>query len=267
MRMYYCILLFFYCHLVVAQNAIPPLLIPYRVGNNWGYSDSTGKLLIPAKYQEANPYCYGRGLVKRKGKFGYVDYNGKVALPIQYTQATNFRSERGVIYAKVTYKGKSLLINASGKSISVQFIFPTDYGLNSIICGITRPTKPYSTYHFDTNIDIEKGDSITLNFLQFFYPDNNCILLAKKETGWGAISKENHNLIPFENDTLLLEQYDYYKFKKNSLWGLYHKSGKLLIENKYTSLQVLDDSLILVTIANGKKGYLSFTGKEYFREQ
>ena len=265
MKNYWFILLLFLGHFVVAQNTSPTLLIPYRVGDKWGYSNPEGEIVIATKYQEANPFYYAKALVKRKGKFGFVDGNGKVIISIKYSQATNFSKDFDG-NAKVTYKGKTYFINHFGKPTTFRLYGKQCGDNNLIICGETENAKPYFIYHFPTNIDLKKWDTITLNFLNFRYPDINCILLAKKETGWGAISKENHNLIPFENDTLIVQQYDYYKFKKNGLWGLYSKSGKLLIENKYTSLQVLDNSLILVTLPNGKKGYLSLTGKEYFSE-
>jgi len=234
------------------------------VGNKWGYANPEGKIIIAPKYQEANPFNFTKALVKCKGKFGYIDTEGKVIIPIKYNQATNFNKEfEG--NAKVTYKSKTYFINASGNPTTWKWNGKTDNTPDNKICGSKKSSTSNPVFYFDNGKKYEDWDSIPLNFLNFQYPDYNCILLAKKETGWGAISKENHHLIPFENDTLIIEQYDFYKFKKNNLWGLYSKNGKLLIEDRYSSLQILDNNLILISTSYNKKGYLSFTGKEYFR--
>jgi hypothetical protein len=50
----------------------------------WGYIDKTGQLVIPAKFDQAHPFHYGRACVCMGTKIGYIDHAGKFVVPPQY---------------------------------------------------------------------------------------------------------------------------------------------------------------------------------------
>ena len=62
-----------------------PDLIPYRKGNKWGYCDSTKKIIIPCKYEEANFFEHGLGKIKLNGKYGMINGKGKIIIKPKYS--------------------------------------------------------------------------------------------------------------------------------------------------------------------------------------
>jgi WG containing repeat len=70
----------------------PRILVPYRVGNKWGYSDTLGKIKIQPKYDTVSLFDYDmvfKGnhvitLVKLKGKPMAINEMGAVIVPPKY---------------------------------------------------------------------------------------------------------------------------------------------------------------------------------------
>ena len=60
---------------VAQQSSDPtrPDLIPYRKGENWGFSDASKKLIIPAHYDYVERFSEGLALVSLNGKYGFID--------------------------------------------------------------------------------------------------------------------------------------------------------------------------------------------------
>ena len=54
-----------------------PELIPYRIGDKWGYADRNKKIVIPVKYDYADVFREGLGKVTLNKKTGFIDKNGK----------------------------------------------------------------------------------------------------------------------------------------------------------------------------------------------
>ena len=95
-------LLHFVCQ---AQNE---QLIPYRIKNKWGYSNTNGKILIPVKYSYANIFQDSLALVKGGGKFYFINLQGDNIFRKKFSNATPFSNE-GI--AKVIYQKKIFFIN------------------------------------------------------------------------------------------------------------------------------------------------------------
>lgn len=78
-----------------------PELIPYRKGDLWGYSDSTGKIIIPCKYTAVSLFRKGGSgevfldkerkitFVVRTGKWGINELSGKEIVPCSFPYPAN----------------------------------------------------------------------------------------------------------------------------------------------------------------------------------
>src|SRR5262245_51978711 len=73
-------------------------LIPYRKGAKWGYSDPKKQLVIPARYDSAQPFAEGLAAVKRDAKWGYVDETGKEVIPVKYDRVDLFNEGLARVY-------------------------------------------------------------------------------------------------------------------------------------------------------------------------
>jgi hypothetical protein len=101
-------------------------LIPCRVGNKWGYSDTLGKIVIEAKYDRADLFYYGEGFVKPSNVVGTVvinnkilaiDQKGNVLVPGVYGSIETSYIKEGVIFIVENAKKKKGLF-AKGKEIA-----------------------------------------------------------------------------------------------------------------------------------------------------
>src|SRR5437762_5550765 len=48
-------------------------LLPAPLGTAWGFIDNRGKIIIPPRFEAAQPYSEGLAAVKREGRWGYID--------------------------------------------------------------------------------------------------------------------------------------------------------------------------------------------------
>lgn len=76
-----------------------------------GYIDTTGKLIVPLKYDYSEEFSCGLGMVGRNKKYGYVDIFGKILIPLKYDKAYKFEND----LAEVERNGKKFLIDTRGR--------------------------------------------------------------------------------------------------------------------------------------------------------
>lgn len=84
-----------------------------RVEYNWkyGFIDTSGKEVIPLKYDNADDFSEGLARVKLNGKWGYIDTSGKEVIPLKYDNSDNFSDG----LARVKLNGKCGSIDKTGK--------------------------------------------------------------------------------------------------------------------------------------------------------
>jgi hypothetical protein len=77
----------------------PPDLVPYertvtdgwKETKLWGYSDPSGRLVIPARFEVAKRFAPdGLAEVKRDGRWGMIDRQGQEIIPVRFTSVTPF---------------------------------------------------------------------------------------------------------------------------------------------------------------------------------
>lgn len=94
----------------------------------YGYVDRSGKLVIPAKYQDARPFSEGFAAVAldssqawsgRSASFsyGFIDTTGKLAFPAKFSKVGDFHE--GLAYVEISY-GIGGFIDTKGKLV-IQF--------------------------------------------------------------------------------------------------------------------------------------------------
>ncbi len=121
-------LLFFFLVFSCLENANAQL-IPVKEKNKFGFIDSTGKMIIPAKFHAAQPFSDGLAAVRENGYYGYINTKGVYIIPPQYDYAEPF--SEGI--ARVYKNGTSEFID---KSKNIKFKVPA---------GIAE-TKPFKDH-------------------------------------------------------------------------------------------------------------------------
>jgi WG containing repeat len=89
-------------------------LHPARVGGKYGYADSTGALIIAARFDLADTFSEGLALVGQNGRYGYIDPRGSFAIPAEYRHALPFHDG----YAAVRDGGSWMFLDREGRKVT-----------------------------------------------------------------------------------------------------------------------------------------------------
>ena len=126
----------------------PELLVPFRVGTKWGYSDTLGKIKIPAKYDTVPLFDYNTlykgdhviSIVKFNGKPVAINEKGTVVVPPKYDQINVI--QQSAEFASIVSSNKKFGVFTKGKEL-----FPPIYDYMDI--------TPYG--HFKVHKDNKWG--------------------------------------------------------------------------------------------------------------
>ncbi len=163
----------------------------------WGFIDSTGKEIVPLKYDYAESFCNGLALVSINYKTGFINSTGKEAVPLKYDYAGKC-FYNGL--AKVKIFDKWGYINADGREV-IPLIF---YEASDFDEGLAYVNLNGRFGYIDT-----AGHTTGKKFFHLIYEDNEGTtkyffsegLAAVKQNGkWGYIDKTGKEIIPFIYD-------------------------------------------------------------------
>ena len=105
----------------------------YKTGK-YGFIDTTGKEVVPPKYDRADSFSEGLALVKLNYQYGFIDTTGKEVVPPKYDYAENFSD--GLALVTLNDNGKWGFIDTTGKEV----VPPTKY----VSIAACSPTKFYA---------------------------------------------------------------------------------------------------------------------------
>jgi hypothetical protein len=97
-----------------SSNPGPPELIPYRMGDKWGFCDANKKLIIQVRYEEVLLFTDGLARVKLNGKYGFINKSGTEVIPPKYDNASIFFRDELPL---VKLNGKYGFIDMSGTEV------------------------------------------------------------------------------------------------------------------------------------------------------
>ncbi|MFZ8832903.1 MAG: WG repeat-containing protein, partial [Candidatus Caldipriscus sp.] len=218
------------------------------IGNKVGLIDTTGKEVVPVKYEDVKVVLGEKTLVKfkEKEKWGIMDLSANVILPAKYDWVCY--NEGKVIFAVLD--NKPYAFDASGKEIQYEFE--------------SEKEEQSESYEFQYEVMSEEGDEYSED-----YGDFSIVSRAGKK---GVVSKDGKVIIPIaydeirydeRNEIFFIAKKEYkdkwrleYKYK----WGLANKKGKIFVPMKYDYLTTFCKGLIVVK-SNDKFGLMDKTGK------
>jgi len=73
-------------------------LYPVRIDGRYGYIDANERLIIPAKFQEAEVFSEGLAAVKQEGKYGYIDASGTMVIAPEFAMGNEFSEGMALIW-------------------------------------------------------------------------------------------------------------------------------------------------------------------------
>jgi hypothetical protein len=94
-------------------------LLPVKIGDQYGFIDTKGKVVIEAVYEDADYFSEGLARVKTEGKYGYIDEKGKMVIKAIYGPKSGSFHE-GFCRVEDPESGKVGFINKKGEGIIAQ---------------------------------------------------------------------------------------------------------------------------------------------------
>lgn len=247
--------------------------IPYHKGSQWGYSDSSGRIIIQPKYDSAGQFFIGRAWVKKDGLFWYIDTRGKRPFRKKFSAVSDF--EYGIARVVSENLKDTLLINIHGKtgfvSVSSRDVFVNDYfDIRKIAVG--DPAEFNKTKEFYGKIS---GDSVRIfryeKFRGFYADDRQPVehAFVTIEGRAGVINEQGVFILQPIYDAVFPREDLHLKVMKDGKWAYFDKTGKQITPFEFDELgsfwqetngrtEVLDCA---IAKKDGKFGLIGADGK------
>lgn len=244
--------------------------LPITVKIVWGFIDKTGKLVIPAIYDDVQPFSEGLAAVEKNGKCGFIDKNGEEIVPPVYDWVSDFNNG----FAIIEKDRKFGFIDKTGKEI-----------VSPIYESMPPSSKWYLVYLSSFNDGLaavrenkkwgfidKTGKLVIPTIYEDIQPFREGLAAVKKDGKWGFIDKKGKLVIPAVfysaswfneglasfDKVLKTEQGVVYKSDVRS--GFIDRTGKIVIPAIYEEVQDFSEGLAAVK-KNEKWGFIDKTGK------
>ena len=104
-------------HFLYAGKAMMGSIIIFTKNKLQGLMDSTGKIIVPCKYDSIVIHAYNEGYnnAKIQNKWGTIDFSGRTIIPFLYDDPIYFEEDS---LAQVKLNGKRIYINKRGQTIT-----------------------------------------------------------------------------------------------------------------------------------------------------
>ena len=242
----------------IAENQLPtPSLVPFRLGNKWGYADQRQHLILPLQYDEAGPFADGLAWVRQGQLFGYINTSGNLVMPLHYTQAGNFQRGR----ATVRLGSETFDIDASGQRLSTAPTPAPEVDVLSL--GHITHQNGKLGYRFTV------GDAAVPAAYDEIRELASGVLLVRQGQKWGAINGKGKLVLPLVYDTIQASSDNEFAFpiiEQQGHFGYLGADGKLLVKPKYRAASPFQEGVARVVTEAGQSGYIDAEGEEYFKD-
>ncbi|MFN0216899.1 MAG: WG repeat-containing protein, partial [Saprospiraceae bacterium] len=275
-------------------------LTPAKRDSLWGYVDDFGDWRIQPQYTEVHPFWNGVAEVSvgnswKNKKSGIIDTTGKVIIPIKYQNIFSM-PENGKAW--VTDENYFYFVDSTGQKIDSIFnrghwigisdkcwvggkerdstilIFsdgqvlhwPPNEGIKGIgryVDKIDFAIKINGTWHYADSSRIYDSE---IHLWDDIYFEQNGVARVRKDTLWGLIDSTGQliaepqfrQISNFENGLARIQS------GKDTLWGVISTTGQILVEPKFEEVDIEDFEGISISVRKGKLwGYNNITRQIY----
>lgn len=210
-------------------------LIPVKLKGKWGYMNKQEKVIIPFQYEFAGEFNEGLATVSNANSAGFISVKGDTIIPFVYTKNKYYEFSNG--FVQITKNDKYGYINKQGKVV-VPFEYDDCYSDNTN--GLLVLAKGKQKGLCDSTGKLILG----FDYNQIYtYPD---FILVKKEnrtstlkTQVGHFSKKGEVIIPMIYEDLIQGSQGLVYAVLNGKAGYLDKKGNVVIPFKYDAVNRL----------------------------
>jgi hypothetical protein len=233
---------------IIAEiNLLNKKLLRIKTADKFGYVDTTGSIVIPPTFEEAENFSEGLAIASKDEKYGYIDKNGNWAVQPVYDECEPFHDGVAIVRANK----KSLVIDRTGVVISDDFDEINDFNEG---LAVVKKNGTYGAVNRLGNtiipIECEKLGDFKEGHAWF-----------QKDGKYGILDKQN--FVSINNDYEWVDDYaDFIRAKKNGAYGVITRLGDLVIPFEYERIENYKD-IIFIVVKQGKYGFADKTGCLY----
>lgn len=218
----------------------------------FGYIDTTGKLVIPAKYGIADYFYGGYASVCLGDKWGVIDKTGKAVIPIRYDFAA---MQNG--YARVENNGEYSILDANGNVIIPEGVY--DH-IGGVVDGLISVQKNGVDSYKHGFIDTTGKVVVPLQY-DYAYEFINGYSMVRLDDKWGLVDTKGNVMIPLEYDSAGPFYDGLSCVEKDGKYGYCDTSGNVVIPLIYDEAYSFENGLAEVREGN-YRGCIDTSGKE-----
>lgn len=179
------------------------VLIPYRVGDKFGFCDKDRNIVIEPKYTMATPFSNGYAGVVIKPEdalhtvAGYINKKGEMVTGFDYTFIEPFlKDERAIVRNLGAQYG---IINTAGEYV-VPAVFDLIEYRPDLGLYLVRADGKYGLVDKDNNV------KLPIEHNHFYHEAGSNMIIVQKGEKWGCYNKKMELVIPFEYDELYVSK-------------------------------------------------------------
>jgi hypothetical protein len=235
--------------------------LPYRKGDAWGYSDSTGRIVLEPKYDRTYFFSPdGLARVKTKGRYGFIDQEGKLVIVPSFLKASDFLM--GV--AQVETKNKKFCINLEGEEdecpLPEEEMEPED---DWEPLSVVQDNHAYRLLINETNDTLSEIFSSIKIVRKSIFPKPVSFALVQRNKSYGAYDEQGKIIAPIEFEAIEFIDMEFYMAKKNNKWGVQNFSGDLILPFEFDSITKVPDRYYLENPEVRNDHFIVFRDKKY----
>ena len=227
------------------------VLIPYRVGDKFGFCDKDRNIVIEPKYTMATPFSNGYAGVVIKPEdalhtvAGYINKKGEMITGFEYTFIEPFlKDERAIVRNLGAQYG---IINTAGEYV-VPAVFDLIEYRPDLGLYLVRADGKYGLVDKDNNV------KLPIEHNHFYHTAGSDMIVVQKDDKWGCYNKKMEIVIPFEYDKLFVsDETDnlFYAEKSDKKMVMDAEQNEILDVSEYKILTYLNERIAVPDVGTG----------------
>ena len=222
-------------------------LFPIVHNDLWGYADSTGRVVIPFQFEEAEDFSENLALVRIHDKIAYINKSGIRLVQPNWNDGETFSNGLAIVEKDDKYG----IINTRGELI-----------LSNIYSNIIGPQTGNYSFEKDSLWGFlnQKARIIVEPIFQEVHMFSEGLAAVKRDGKFGFIDSAGHEIIPFKFDEVGDFKDGVANVMIDDLYGLIARNGTLILPVKYNRIGSFKNGLCRIML-NDKCGYINKEGK------
>jgi hypothetical protein len=241
-----------------------------RNNGKYGLVNLSGTEVVPILYDDIGEMHDGLIKVKKGENYGYVDNRGNVIIPFKFLQAGDFKNGQAIVVETDDLSNQKR-IDKNGNVLGIlEFDEVYDYseGMAKVRIGASEySSNGIRSYGF---VD-ENGMLVIPVIYDNAYSFQEGVAGVYKDDKFGFINKKGETVIPFQYDAgfwfkkglgIVKKKTDG-SYGNNRIWGLINKENEFVIsfEEGYKFLGFLEEGLISAKKKENRYGFIDRNGK------